>query len=319
MNTTRITSETERRIPYTVMGGQRSDHVRRYPYRLTLMVLSRGDRLFRPELLRDLQGRGFGEVLWIETSEPSPDVESLSHDFPDIRFLLLKAPCTIGERINIGMAESRAPLVLVLWSDTRLSAFSPKILDVIEKSGALCSVPLSQTANRELLPSWQAPQWRRRRFIVAFRIPHTDGESVLYPFDYCGVYNNQKFSQSGGFDAKIANPYWQKLDFGMRCFLWGERIQGTTAISIQYTGSPPEEETTPDEGYKLFWLKNIAVRVRGESGLLPGWRALEYMARSDTGPLFAVNEYRAIRAWVVRYRSRFRRDTRDLIAHWENV
>jgi hypothetical protein len=275
--------------------------------------------LFRTELLRDLQRIGFGEVLWIESSEPSPDVESLSHDFPDVRFLLLKAPTTVGERINIGMAESRAPLVLVLWSDTRLASFSPKALDAIEKSDALCTVPLAQTANHEPLPSWQAPQWKRRRFVVAFRVPHADGESVLYPFDFCGVYNNQKFSQTGGFDVNIVNPYWQKLDFGLRSFLWGERIQGSTAISLQYTGSPPEEETTPDEGYKLFWLKNIAVRVRGETGFIPGWRALEYMTRSDTGPLFAIKEFRAVRTWVRVYRSRFRRDTRDLISHWGSV
>jgi hypothetical protein len=319
MNTTHTTSEVERRIPYTVMGGARGDRVRRYPYPVTLLVLSRGDRLFRPELLRDLQGRGFGEILWVENAEPSPDVESLSHDFPDVRFLLLKAPSTIGERVNIGIAESRAPLVLVMWSDTRLSDFAPKALDLMEKSGALCSVPVALTPHQETLPSWQAPQWKRRRFVVAFRIPRRDGERVLFPFDFCGVYNRLKFSQSAGFDAKIANPYWQKLDFGMRCFLWGEKIQGTTGMSLTYTGSPPEEETTPDEGYKLFWLKNIAVRVRGEMGSLSGWRALEYMTRSDTGPLFAINEFRAVRAWVHTHRFRFRRESRDLIARWESL
>jgi len=299
------------------MGGARGDRVRRYPYRVTLLVLSRGDRLFRPELLRDLQGRGFGEVLWIESEKPSPEVETLSHDFPEVRFLLLKAPSTIGERVNIGIAEARAPLVLVHWSDTRLTGFLPRAIDTIEKSEILCSVPVSLTPQQEPFPSWQAPHWRRGRLLVTFHAPRRDGESVLFPFDFCGVYNRQKFSQSGGFDPAVANPYWQKLDFGMRCFLWGERIQGTTGISLMYTGAPPEEDATPDEGYKQFWLKNIAVRVRNEMGFLPGWRALEYMARSDTGPLSAVQEFRAVRSWVRTHRFRFRRESRDLIARWE--
>jgi hypothetical protein len=298
------------------MGGARQDRVRRYPFPLTMLILSRGDRLYRAELLRDLEARGVGEILWIESDAPSPDVESLAHDFPDVRFLLLKAPCTIGERVNIGIGESRAPLVLVLWSDTRLESLASRSFDVLERSGVLCTVPLALTPQHERIPTLQTPLLKRRRFLVSFRVPQAEGEATLFPFDFCGIYNRQRFEQTGGFDPHIANPYWQKLDFGMRAHLWGERLLGSLSTSLLYTGSPPEEETTPDEGYKLFWLKNLAVRVRGEVGVIPGRRALEYMTRSDTGPLFAIKEFRAVRAWVRTHRVRFRRDVKDLIAHW---
>jgi hypothetical protein len=316
MNTTRTISEAEARIPYTVIGGPRWDRVRRYPFPLTILVISRGDRLFRAELLKDLQSRGIGEVLWVEGDSPSPDIESLARDFPDVRFLLLKAPSTIGERINIGIAEARAPLVLSLWSDTRLSVFPASVLGPLEKSGTLCTVPVARNALLEPIPSWQSPLWKRRRLSPAFRIPQKEGEPTLFPFDYCGIYHREKFSQSGGYDPGIANPYWQKLDFGVRCFLWGEQLRGTTGISVTYTGSPPAEDATPDKGYKLFWLKNIAVRKRREMGVLPARRVFDYMVHSDTGPVYAIKEFRAVRAWVHTHRFRFRRDPRDLMERW---
>ncbi len=284
-----------------------------------MLVLGRGDRLFKGELLKDLEGRGIGEVLWVEGDQLATDVDSLAHDFPDVRFLLVKAPSTVGERVNVGIEESRAPLVLVLWSDTRLSRFPPSSIAPFEKSGNLCWLPTARTMRDELLPSWQSPQWKKRRLAVSFRVPRKDGERVLFPFDYCGIYNKEKFAQSGGYDRAIASSYWQKLDFGFRALLWGENIFGTTGISLMYTGSPPEEDTTPDAGYKLFWLKNLAVQLRREAGVLPTVKLLDYMLHSDTGPLDAVKEFRAVRGWVRTHRFRFRRDPRQAIERWEGV
>jgi hypothetical protein len=316
MSTTRTISEADGRIPYTVIGGARWDRVRRYPFPLTMLVISRGDRLFRTELLRDLQGRGIGEILWVEGRGPSPDIESLAREFPGVRFLLIKAPVTTGELLNIGIEESRAPQVIALWSDTRLSAFPAAALDRIEKAGTLCSVPVARTAQMDTIPSWQSPVWKKRRLSLSFRIPQKDGEPTLFPFDYCGIYNKEKFAQSGGYDPAIANPYWQKLDFGIRCYLWGEQLRGTTEVALTYTSAPPEEDATPDQGYKLFWLKNVAVRKRREMGILPARRIFDYMVHSDTGPVYAIREFRAVRAWVHVHRFRFRRDPRDLMERW---
>jgi len=318
MSTTRTTSRPRERVPYTVIGGPRWDRVRKYPYALTLLVLSRGDRLFRPELLRDLQSRGLGEVIWVEGPDPSPDIESLARDYPEVRFLLIKGPTSAGERVNIGIAEARAPLVLCFWSDMRIARFPDRAGEDIEKSGALCTLPVSRTVRNQPIPTWQSPVWKRRRLSVAFRIPRRDGEQTLFPFDYCGVYNREKFTRSGGFDEAIANPYWQKLDFGFRCFLWGETLVGTTEITLVYTGTPPEDDATPDEGYKTFFLKNIAVRLRREMGILPVHRLLDYIVHSDAGPFSSVREFIAVRDWVRKHTFRFRRDPRDLIDRWES-
>ena len=317
MNITRTISETGSRIPYTVVGGPRWDRVRRHPFPLTLLVLGRGDRLFKSETLKDLLSRSLGEILWVEGSESSTDVEPLARDFPQVRFLLVTDSSTAGDRVNIGIDEARAPMVMVSWSDTRLAAFPSDMLGAMEKSGVLCTVPVSRTMQNEPIPTWQAPLWKKRRFSMAYHVPRVEGQRILFPFDYCGLYNRLKFAQTGGYDAGIENAYWQKLDFGLRCFLWGERLLGTIRMSLTYTGSPPEEDATPDEGYKKVWLKNMAVRMRREMGILPAWRALDYMLHSDTGPLYAVKEFRIARRWVHTHRFRFRRDPRDLVDGWE--
>ena len=318
MNTTPTTSEPRPLIPYTVLGGARWDRVRRYPYRLTILVLSRGDRLFRGELLKELSDRDLGEILWVEGPDQPSDVESLARDFPQVRFLLLRAPATAGEWVNVGIEEARAPLVLCLWSDTRLSSFHPAILGDLESHHAVCVVPVSRNARLEIIPSWQSPGLRRRRFLVSFRAPRKEGEPTLYPFDYCGLYDRQRFAQSGGYDPAIHNPYWQRLDFGLRCLLWGERLCGTLQLTVTYTGSPPTDDATPDQGYKLFFLKCVAVRLRREMGTLPRRRLLDYMIKSDTGPFYAIKEFRSVRSWVWTHRFRFRKDPRQLVERWEN-
>lgn len=305
-------------VPYTVIGGPRWDRVRKFPYGMTLLVLSRGDRLFRTDLLKDLLARGLGEVVWVEPDEPSPDIEALARDLPDVRFLLIKGPTTEGERINIGIAEARAPLVLCFWSDMRLASMSRETAEAVEKSGAVCTIPVSRSSRQQAIPAWQSPVWRKRRLSVAFRIPRRDGELNLFPFDFCGIYNTERFMRSGGYDPSITNPYWQKLDFGFRCFLWGERMIGSTAVALTYTAATPEEDATPDQSYKVFYLKNMAVRMRREMGVLPLWCIIDYVVHSDASPLDSLREFGVVRDWVRTHRFRFRRDPRDLLLRWES-
>jgi hypothetical protein len=301
------------------MGGGRRDRIRKYPYRLTVLILGRGDKLFRAELLSQVESLRIAEIIWVERSEVRYDLETLSRDFSDVRFLIPGEQASIGELIDIGISESRAPLVLCMWSDTRILSLSPTLLESLEKTGVLCSLPLIRNQRSEVIPSFQSPLLKKGRLSLQFRSPSRDGEDVLFPFDYCGIYNKERFIQTGGFDVLIRNPYWQKLDFGFRCHLWGERIRGTMGLTLLSTCPPPPEDATPDEGYKIFYLKNLAVRFRREMGVIPWRRILDYTVHSNTSPLFAVKEFRALRDWVELHRFRFRRDPRELIEKWGRV
>jgi hypothetical protein len=161
--------------------------------------------------------------------------------------------------------------------------------------------------------------WRRRRFSLAFRTPRKEGESTLFPFDYCALYQRESFMRCGGYDSALSNTYWQMLDFGFRCFLWGERLMGSTKLGMAYVGAPPAENATPDDSYKLFYLKNLAVRTRRETGVLPLRMFFDYLIHCGAGPLAAAREFLAAREWVRVHKFRFRREPRDVIERWENL
>jgi len=291
--------------------------VQRYPASFTVLILNRGGRISRPELLRELLAQDLGDILWMEGPEPSYDTEAVSRDFPQVRFLLLKAPLSVGERINIGMEETQSRLLLCLWSDMRVLSIPATLREDQEKREILCFCPALKGPGKETLPGCQVPALRKGRLTLLPAMARGGEADTLFPFDYCGIYHKERFLRLGGFDARIGNAYWQKIDFGFRAHLWGESIRGTEAGSLMLPSSMALEDTTPDGGYKLFFLKNLAVRYRRDMGMLPYLRLPEYVLRSDTGPIAAVREFREARKWVRKNKFRYKTDVRTLLREWK--
>ena len=125
------------------------------------------------------------------------------------------------------------------------------------------------------------------------------------------------FVTNGGYDKDISNPYWQKMDFGFRVFLWDEKIESDTSLMLKYLGEVATEDNTPDAGYKKFYLKNIAVKSRQGMGVLPFYRFPGYMIRSDTGPIYSLKEFKTVRKWIKMNASRFKHDSKSITAFWE--
>ena len=124
---------------------------------------------------------------------------------------------------------------------------------------------------------------------------------------------------SGGYDGGIANPYWQKLDFGFRSWLWGEEIRLSQALRVAYEEEPPTEDSTPDEDYKWFWLKNLAPVFRGDSAAIPPSRYWAYLRRRGGRPFAAAREFRAAADWVRTNRYRFRSGASSVVDLWEEA
>jgi len=311
----------KRKVPYTVIGGAKVDRVRKSRAPLAVLLLNRGSRFYRQEKLQQLQEAGIGEIHCVEGPRVSHDIETLSREFPEIRFLLLQEDATVGERINIGIEEARTRLVFVMWSDMGLEAGQPgewdSFLNQIEEKQILCTVPrLTSSADQEL-PCIQVPALIKGRLKVMPWKAIEEGMSSLFPFDYCGIYHRDRFSLSGGFDPWMNNPYWQKLDFGLRSFLWGERILCRRDMVVRYEGGTETEDSSADVSYKLFFLKNMAVRFNGEMGVLPSSKRFAYCLRSDSSWLEARNEFREVKMWVHQNRYRFKSDVQSLVNHWE--
>lgn len=316
-----IIPSTSKRLhtPYTVVGGEKIDKKRKEPYAFSLVLLNRGERLYKNDMFLQLEKLGIPEIISIEGPGSSYDIETLSGRFPRIKFLLLHSMASIGEQVNIGIEESYSGLVFVVWSDIELSTsiVSRRTIEKTHERDILCTVPMFQNQKLEILPTIQVPAFHGNRLKVVPLQPKRDGMPTLFPYDFVGMYNKHRFTITGGYDHNLLNPYWQKMDFGFRSFMWGEQIRCSTSLRVTYTNDPPVEDMTPDENYKIFFLKNLSVRFRGDTGILPLTAFIRYVVKSGSSIFCAAREFKEARRWVELNQYRFTQDAGSVTDLWE--
>jgi hypothetical protein len=304
-------------VPYTVVGAPKPSPGAESGA-TTVVLLNRGSRLYRHEALEELERAGLRDVLSVEPSGEGLDAEGLAARHPRARFLILSEPASPGVQVNLAIRESPGPYVLVLWDDTSLSAqgLSSRFYERLAERDLLCSAPALFGKGGEQVPSAVSPAFNRSSLKLLGLVPDKDGARSLFPFDYAGVYSRERFALTGGFDAGIPSPHWQKLEFGFRSWLWGEEIRVHQALKLSYAETPPAEDETPDSGYKWFWLKCLAPSFRGDSGAIPFSRLWPYLlSRGFDGSAFG--EFKAAREWVSLNRYRFRTDAASLVDLWD--
>jgi hypothetical protein len=299
------------------VGGPRHDRINPAPHRLAVVILARGPRFERGRALHEAVALDAGEVITVERA--SVDVDALTREHPEVRFLLVRDEPGAGELINIAMAEAHGRHVLVLWSDMHVESASAlaRTVDEAERVDRLCLAPVLSGTDGGVVPSRSSPALQGSRFSVMHAAPARPQCATLYPFDYCGVYRKGLFSALGGYDRDIPSPYWQKLDLGLRAHLFGQGLCVHHELEVSYRGDIVPEDTTPDPSYRRFYLRNVAVRCGVEGAYLPVSRLFPFLLRAGTAPANAVAEFRAARRWVRAHRQSYRSDVRELVALWQ--
>lgn len=316
MNTTSSTSDSGE-MPYTVVGGKGGDRGLKKEKLISCAVLHRGGRYQRADLFSNLAEAGVDEVLSIEHNKAQYDVEELSERFPQARFLLMHRDMTTGEQINVAMGEARSRYVFVVWNDMQVSPIPPRVRKQLESEDQLCWVPFFRNERGEPVPNVIAPAFYRGLLRI---IPFSAGNEqarTLFPFDYTGLYNRERFVQLHGYDGTITNPYWQKLDFGFRAYMWGESIYCLPSLRVQHLSHLEPDDTTPDESYRRFYLKNLAISYQGDHARLPLRKLPAYFARTRGGLIHSYKLFREIRRWVNQNKFRFRQNARSVTDLWE--
>jgi len=275
----------------------------------------------------------------MEGSSSRYDLEALAGDFPSVRFILLKEPISPGEEINIAAAELSSPLIFVLWSDLRIlrSGGAERVVERLLNAEAdvkgeesrspykrLCTVPIIEDGRQEIMPTLVTPALISKRKPARFikTIPffsRDEGVPSLYPFDGVGIYDRKRFIRLGGFDASIKSFHWQLTDFGFRSSLWGEKIASTRFIKLKYEGLIPQKDSTAEEGYKRFFLKNLAPVFRSDYAHIPLRRFPWYWIKMGNDLFSAWEEFSAAREWVKTNRYRFTSDARTIVERWETL
>jgi hypothetical protein len=316
---------------YTAVGGNE----RKASTGLSAVVLNRGGRGDRFGLFEELLKAGFDYVVSVEGEQRRFDVEELSGAFPFARFLLLRESVGAGGEINLAASELSSPLFFVLWNDTRIlrggsaARMAERLLLTAEElsrnpddkntSRRLCTVPVIQDGRFEIMPTLTAPVILKGNIGTVPFLPRADGLPTLYPFEGMGIYDRERFIRLGGFDATLKSFHWQLMDFGLRARLWGEEIAASSALKLSRDSTVPAGDSTRDESYRRFYLKNIAPVFRGDYANIPLRRFPGFFRRSGVDFFSAKEEFAAARRWVAANSYRFRGDIRTITDVWKDI
>ncbi|MFW6362654.1 MAG: hypothetical protein ACOC0D_02310 [Spirochaeta sp.] len=303
---------------FTIVGSARLNRRSGTVPGLSVLVLHRGGRFNRVQQFSDLERLGVREILAVEPKASSYDVEQLANRFSRVKFLLMQKELNPGQMINLGIQESSSSHVLVIWNNIKVQSISDRVLQAILSGNQICAVPLFRNERSEVIPSMFMPAFYKRTIRLIPAVPSRDGQCTIFPHDYIGIYDAQHFLSLGGYDTQIASPYWQKMDFGMRSYLWGSSITCSVSFRVSSSTSSVPEDTTPNIDYLRFFLKNIAIRFSGDSGYLPRSIPLRLLLHRSFGLLDTWREYRRIKHWVDQNRFRYTQDARHLLELWED-
>ncbi len=308
----------ERQIKRTVLGGKTTTNAN-VTLQCSVILLNRRNNHYRQQNIDNVLKCGFSEIISVENSSLSYNLEDFSQRHPQIKFIIPLENLSIGDMINIGMSECTNEHVLVIWNDIHINAnfLSEYVFEKIITSNLLCVAPVLQTLRLQSLPVEMVPSIEKSIFVVSPTNVVKDMSKTMYPFDFMGVYNRQKFMQLGGYDYTITNPYWQNLDFSLRAWLWGEEIRLSTGFKMRYDDESPLEDITADTTQLRFYLKNCAPTFKSDYAYIPKIKYFSYANTHPSSPIEALKVFNDARKWVRTNRYRFKTDVSSLIRNWQ--
>ena len=284
---------------------------------VSAVLLSRGGSHFRAKMLEVLVQCGFESVVAVETDPESYNIENMSARYPTVKFVVTLEKLTAGEMVNIGIEESSAEHVFVLWDDVKFTAgmLLPHLASRLSALNQYCVVPRLITKIQGM-PVVTSPSALSSKFQVLRSSSVKDGEPTLYPFDFVGLFDREKFITLGGYDYTIDSPYYQNLDLAVRSWLWGEKTTISTAFQLCYEESLPVEDHTANLSELRFYLKNLVPVHKGDHGVIPSSAFPRYMLHSSCGFVEALKNFKDAQLWTEKNKYRFKTDIVSLMENW---
>ncbi len=318
MNTIPLTFN-EHQINCTVLGGQ--NNASKGSLNICAVLLNKNGSHLHLQTIENLISCGFRSIISVEPNSESYNIEDMSKRFPSVKFIVPREKCTEGDLINLCMAETDSEYVFVLKDSLYIpqNFMAVNLAENLTKSKSYCVVPRLVSNLGESVSIRTTPIAERGRFRIISSQLINDGVHTIFPPDFIGLYNREKFIQLGGFDYTITSSYWQNVDLAMRSWLWGEFTVLSTKLAITYKDEVPVDNVTPNLSYLRFYLKNILPKYKADHGMISNLSFMNFFFNSSCGILEAISQFSGAKKWVKMHRYRFRYDAKYMIENWNNL
>ncbi len=307
----------EREIRRAVVGG--SEKNQKSTINISVVLLNSIGSHYRIQSLENLTKCGFKNIVSVENKQVNFNLEECARRYPYVKFITPLDEVTTGELINIGISEVDTEYVLVIRDSMKIPSggFPESIIKHLRERDSICVCPMFVSEKYHSVPVQVIPKIEKNNLKFEPSVQVYDGCPTVYPYDFIGIYNRDKFIKLGGFDYTISSPYWQNLDFSMRSWLWGETITIMPILRMLYEQEIDPVDATIDESYLRFFLKNVAPQIRTDYAYIPINKFFNYFFNCRKNLIEAVSDFKDARNWVKDNRYRFKTDVRVFVENWE--
>lgn len=288
---------------------------------ISVILLNRSGSHLRTQVFDSLLQCGFKTIISVEPVSENYNIEEVSRRYPMIKFIIPREESSDGNLINSCISEFDSKYFLVLRDCFNLpkGLLTKNLAENLMKDNVFCIVPRLVDKNGSAVINNFVPDAKKGRFLMVPEQACMDGTPTVYPFDYIGLYNREKFIKLGGYDYTITSHYWQNVDFSLRAWLWGEKTLITTKFQISYIEEVPLENAIPDFSYIRFYLKNVLPKFRSDHGAVPHFSFLGFYLRSKCGIFQAWAQYKEAKNWIRKNQFRFKQDVQYIIENWTEI
>ena len=223
----------------------------------------------------------------VSQSERFP-VDEMQARYPDVTFIVFPKAPSLAERVNALADVCMTTYFLTMRSDTNMMNFDWKPLEAKMKAedhpAMIC--PWIFNKSNEEIPTLRAPHMRGKEVEPLSFMPSAKCHENLYPFLGIGLYDRALFQRLRGYDEEISGAYWQTLDFGVRCWLYGYPVYTMSDIAVLfYSKQFLIEDRSEQQGFERFYSKALSVhQIKGRNFIRKGPKMIGKVINEEVKP-----------------------------------
>lgn len=214
--------------------------------------------------------------------------EVIHNKYSDVTFIIFDKSPSLAERANSLANTCMTTYFLLVRSDTDLVDLNWNGLSSIfkEDNHPVCISPIVFNKDKELVPTVRAPHFKDQEIDPMSFMPSRGKDSTLYPFLGVGIYDRALFQRLRGYDELLNGAFWQAMDFGTRCWLYGYPLYSSNDLVFIFPNKQfLVEDRSETKNAERFYTKALGVKlVRGRVHIKKAYRTDKHVLVSEVKP-----------------------------------